>query len=1504
MTDKQSFLIYYLIHSRLSFIKKTSDIHESRLYRREVFTSHDLNQQHEPMFSIASQKTSYMLPGILALILLASSAPLEQFTLDFEDIDTGYATSRPRLAQRNISFGLPSVPIDDSQINGDIIGVTVTENADFARSGIRYGQNCSSPVGCEFPNDAILMEFTNVQDTVRFFVNGELESNETFRIFMYNANGVLELVATPERSDEWQQVVVVQAKGIIIDTENSEGNPFAFLLDDITFDDGMPSDLPTNSDDTFYSNNVPVDIRIALDSLGVIVSERATPSALDSLAEPLGMSFARAVNPEFYVLQTGNRTRPELTDVARQILALGSPLIVQAGLIINENESTTPMISSDQFIAQFNPGVSQAQIDAFNATNGVEIVTPDGFALNQFLLRVTQSSPTDAIGMSNVYHEDPLTVFAHPNFIQVIEYRHGAFRDPLTEHTARQSEPQPPFALIPNDPLFGNQWHHDNTGQSGGTIDADIDSDQAWDFTVGNANVTIAVLDNGFDIGHPDLTPNLWVNPGEIPGNGMDDDGNNRVDDVNGWDFTACDGATVTVGCGDNNPSPGAGNNHGTAVAGVAAARGNNAIGVTGSCMNCSFIPMRINLNVGAFSQSQAFGYASTVNANVMVNSWGYAIGTTATTAVVNAINNAAANGSLIMFAMRNGNVNDCTTSTPDISSLNSVMGISASSNQDRKVTESAFGNCMEVLAPTHRGYGPNRNNGTTGVAYSGTLNIPTTDRRNNAGYNNTSPQNSAPSFDPTFCPAETGDRNYTLCFGGTSSATPLTAGVAGLIFSADPTLNRFEVQRLLQDTADKIEESAAQYDPDTGFSMGATGTATHGYGRINSYESVKIAAPTTVGGQAGVDVFLRDNYLDWGNTEQPSNVVFEPVTRGFEGHWQSPDIKVDAFPFQTPPTDGASFDALIHENPRTGITNRVYVRVRNRGPRTASSVDVKLMWTQFGTALPMLALDFWSAFPADPTIPSAWTILGTETLTDLGYSGSSVASTTGDASQIAVFDWVGPSVAAGTPNHFCLFAVAESPTDQVDSALQSEFQPDAVTPFSNNVTHRNVRVVGTGGLVVDFTDVFVFENPYDFPIITELWAPDLPISWTLALSPIPLNEPIELGPGEKIFARLDVDFGGGIESGELDLIQAIDRPDVPNTMGDYDLFGGISLVFGTEFEQDIGNPERYIANFTLIDAAADQVIPEYDPIPPNAFIDMTNLPSQQLSVRANAIGETGSVTFDFNGENEFRTENVVPYALFGDISGDYASIPLQAGMYEVNATPFSELKGQGDAGPTASVSFTLWQPSVESFTLIDTDADQPVTGYDPIAEGAHIDLSMLSTYNLSIRANVSDSVESVSFDLNSGLEQRIENVEPYSLFGDVGGDYAPKSLREGAYVLLATPYTEDGGQGAKGQSLTLNFSLVQSAASKRTETAGMEIYPNPFNPVTQIRYAIQERGHVKLTVYDVLGRQVALLVDGIQNQGQFQAEFNASGLSSGVYLVRLDIEGAPVQTQRILLSK
>ena len=174
-------------------------------------------------------------------------------------------------------------------------------------------------------------------------------------------------------------------------------------------------------------------------------------------------------------------------------------------------------------------------------------------------------------------------------------------------------------ALTPNDPRFDELWGMHNTGQTGGTPDADIDAPEAWDISTGSTEVIVGVIDTGVDYNHEDLAANMWTNPGEIPGNGVDDDGNGYVDDVHG--------INSITGSGD----PMDDHYHGTHCSGTIGAVGNNNKGVVGVCWTVRIIGIKFLDSGGSGNTADAIecvNYAiwlknNGTNIRVLSNSWG-----------------------------------------------------------------------------------------------------------------------------------------------------------------------------------------------------------------------------------------------------------------------------------------------------------------------------------------------------------------------------------------------------------------------------------------------------------------------------------------------------------------------------------------------------------------------------------------------------------------------------------------------------------------------------------------------------------------------------------------------------------------------------------------------------------------------------------------------------------------------------------------------------------------
>jgi subtilisin family serine protease len=289
---------------------------------------------------------------------------------------------------------------------------------------------------------------------------------------------------------------------------------------------------------------------------------------------------------------------------------------------------------------------------------------------------------------------------------------HGALAkvpaDATTSSLARlRSDPRVRYAepnfvvsadVTPNDPFFSRLWGLNNNGfpVSGrwGMPDADIDAPEAWSVTTGSDAVTVAVIDTGIDYSHPDLSSQMWINPGEnCPGcrtDGIDNDGNGYVDDWRGWDFAN----------GDNNPMDD--NGHGTHVAGTIGATGNNGIGVTGVNWRVRLLPLKFLSAAGTGTTADAVSavlYAADKGATVLNNSWG---GDEYSQALADAITVADTHGALFVAAAGNsGTDNDSMPTYPASYALPNVLTVAATDNSDQLAYFSNVGRkSVDLAAP------------------------------------------------------------------------------------------------------------------------------------------------------------------------------------------------------------------------------------------------------------------------------------------------------------------------------------------------------------------------------------------------------------------------------------------------------------------------------------------------------------------------------------------------------------------------------------------------------------------------------------------------------------------------------------------------------------------------------------------------------------------------------------------------------------------------------------
>jgi subtilisin family serine protease len=249
---------------------------------------------------------------------------------------------------------------------------------------------------------------------------------------------------------------------------------------------------------------------------------------------------------------------------------------------------------------------------------------------------------------------------------------------------------------IPNDIDFPKQWGLHNTGQvvsgSTGTPGSDMDAPQAWDIITDITQVIVAVLDTGCDINHLDLAANIWRNPGEVAGDGIDNDKNGYVDDVNGWDFADA----------NNNPFDASG--HGTHVAGIVAAAGNNQRGISGVAWNARIMPVRVMnaFDTGTTADAiKAIHYAVDNGATIINCSWG---STSYSKALRYAI--AESNALFICAAGNNGKDADITSYYPAGYDSPNIVSVAANDQKGQLAWFSNYGTLTtDVAAPGTRIY-------------------------------------------------------------------------------------------------------------------------------------------------------------------------------------------------------------------------------------------------------------------------------------------------------------------------------------------------------------------------------------------------------------------------------------------------------------------------------------------------------------------------------------------------------------------------------------------------------------------------------------------------------------------------------------------------------------------------------------------------------------------------------------------------------------------------------
>ena len=448
-------------------------------------------------------------------------------------------------------------------------------------------------------------------------------------------------------------------------------------------------------------------------------------------------------------------------DKARSVLKM-EPELRFVGKVLVEEDGKTVVLYTENIFIKFHDRISTDICEKILTRNNLAIKQKPDFAKNTYFVSAPENTGLRVFEIAESLLEMKEVELCHPELIR----KRGLKK------------------------IHQKQWHLKSTILSGIRINAGVRADLAHKLTLGN-NIIIALIDDGFEIDHPEFNQ-----PGKV--------------------IYARDISSNT-----NDPRPqNSYNNHGTACAGVAAAAGINASGVAPGAL---LMPVRLNSNLGSLAEANAFKWAADHGADIISCSWGPEDGDwsdpgdpvhetlidipdSTRLAIDFAITNGRnGKGCFITFAAGNGN-EDC--AYDGYASYEKVIAVAACNDRGKRSVYSDYGNSVWCSFPSSDfGYPPyNHPDPLTNGIY-------TTDRLGKAGYNTK------------------GD--YTDEFGGTSSSCPGVAGAAALILSANPELNWEQVRQIIKETCDRIDPAGGQYDS-KGHSI------FYGYGRINAEKAVK----------------------------------------------------------------------------------------------------------------------------------------------------------------------------------------------------------------------------------------------------------------------------------------------------------------------------------------------------------------------------------------------------------------------------------------------------------------------------------------------------------------------------------------------------------------------------------------------------------------------------------------------------------------------------------------
>ncbi|MEW5922827.1 MAG: S8 family serine peptidase [Candidatus Zixiibacteriota bacterium] len=1108
----------------------------------------------------------------------------------------------------------------------------------------------------------------------------------------------------------------------------------------------------------------------------------------------------------------------------------------------------------------------------------------------------------------------------------------------------------------PDDSLYQYQWSLNNTGQPhyhvvrnygsyndelvlvSGLPDADIDAGEIFenppDRTV---TVVVAIIDTGVDLVHPDLIDHIWINPGEIPGNGYDDDHNGYIDDVNGWDFAS---SSDPLDPGDNDPTDEFG--HGTHCSGIIAATANNIIGMAGIGQDCRIMGLKFDPLPLVSRIAGAIIYAADNGAEVINMSFGYNY---RSDLIEDAINYAHDKG-VIMCASAG---NEGTYSIVYPAAYDATITVGASNDSDLVATFSSYGEHLDVAAP--------------GLSIL-SLRAGETDM-----YASSYP------YEPK---VHIVDSIYYMA-SGTSMSTPHVVGTAAVLRSISPGISADRVKQILHETADDIVDPYGVGWNLVGFDQYS------GYGRVNLFRAVqalpkvraRITAPAyneifsgnvDIRGSADGDDFTGYT-LEAGSGDDPEvwttlHNSTDSVTDGTLVLWNTIGFSGRYTLRLTVGNENVSYVSFFIANdtqavitsPSASQTISNFVSVR--GTAAASTFSHAVMeYKPEGSPNAWIAIDTFTV-PVFDDILGGWflegiptgnydlrlslysygDLLSADTVTvtvqsifetdrawkanlaayptivttycDFDNDGSNEILT-GTSSEIMVFNPDGTAKTEGMPdfpqnNYMIPIAVGNLDGDGVDDIIAVGYDPPKVYCYRSS-EGSTVNYLGIFPPIGNF-----YRSEHEFPkvMLKDIDSDGRDEIHVFVYNGLLSQTFLFESNGELIrnFLYYSESILLDLNGDGIDELYASNRNFGMIRQIEYATGNTVDSLLidmnGSNFEctgmsgYDIDNDDQYeliISGYYddygywvyAFDGGLN-LIPGW---PHDMGVDAYEVPTDPIFADMDGDSEAEYLATFFDISNSY----VLAWNLDGSSflpsspNGTFVSTPEPSVL---NMLLLADMNGDGSPDVVACANndmFNTYEPQriyawdtegrqLDGFPLIISTgtftSDRFTPSVGDIDGDGNVDLIITTPDSVQIFVNYPGA----SFDICS-------NPAPFWRYSRKMNNCAPLPSDCGS-----TDVADNDSR-----LLPESFSLSQN-------------YPNPFNPATTIEYALPQKTHVDISVYNILGQNITTLIDEIQSAGRYSTVWNGRDRQgrmspSGIYFYRIKA-GDYDESRKMLLLK